>query len=91
MNKTEFIKEFAANAGMTQKDAKEVTIIMFNTLFDVMKRDPEGVSPVQGVKFTTVHKEARDCRNPRTGETVKVPAKDMPKVKFGDKVKELFV
>ena len=89
MTKLEFIKKFAEKAGLTQKDAKEVTAALFAVIFEGMK-DEDGVTPIPGVKFMTRHKEAGHARNPRTGEAITVPAKDVPKVKFGVAVKELF-
>ena len=40
------------------------------------------------VKFTKVHKEAGTARSPKTGETVEVPAKDVPKAKFSSAFKK---
>lgn len=90
MNKSDFIKEFAKNANLTQKDAREVTDAMFSTLFECMKNDEAGVTPITGVKFMTHHMEARNRRNPQTGEIVLVPAKDVPKVKFSNTIKAKF-
>ena len=38
--------------------------------------------------FTAVDKPAKDGRNPRTGETVKIPARVAVNVKAGSKLKE---
>ena len=38
--------------------------------------------------FTAVNKEAKEGRNPRTGETVKIPARVAVKGKAGSKLKE---
>jgi len=89
MNRSEFVKKFAENAGLTQKDAKEVSKAMFDTIFDGMKNG-EDVTPVAGVKFTLSHRSARTARNPQTGEAVDVAAKDVPKVKFGTVIKGMF-
>lgn len=89
MTKTEFVKKLAAETGLTQKDAKELNDIYWNVLFEAMK-DTDGISPVVGIKFMTVSKEAHTARNPRTGESIKVPEKIAPKVKFGATVKNLF-
>ena len=40
------------------------------------------------VKFINAHKEAGTARNPRTGETVDVPEKNVPKVKFSKTFKD---
>ena len=38
--------------------------------------------------FTKQHKEARQGRNPRTGEKVEIPARNVVTVKVGSKLKE---
>ena len=43
---------------------------------------------MDGVTLSTVHKEARTARNPRTGETVMVDAKNAVRCKFGKPIKE---
>ena len=87
MKRIDFIREFAKEAGLTQKDAKEISEVMFDVIVKNMK-DEDGVSPVAGVKFVAVHKDARTARNPMTGETIAVPEKYSPKVKFGTSIKE---
>lgn len=87
MNKGEFIRAVAKEAGLTIKDASEVIDIIGNTIVDHMK-DEGGVSPFNGFKFIAVHKDATEYRNPRTGEPIMAPAKYVPKAKFGKAVKE---
>ena len=43
---------------------------------------------MDGVTLYSVHKDARTARNPRTGETVMVDAKNAVKCKFGKSIKE---
>ncbi len=86
MNRSEFIKVFAERANLTQKDAREVTKAMFEVITENMKSEG-GVSPAEGYRFYTVHKEAREARNPQTGEMIPVPEKDVPKVKFSQSFK----
>ena len=86
MKKTDFIKEFAKNAKLTQKDAREIAQVMGDMIIEHM-RDEDGVTPFTGIKFVSVHKEAKTVRNPRNGEMVDVPAKYAPRAKFGKIVK----
>lgn len=37
--------------------------------------------------FYTVSREAREGRNPQTGEALQIPAKDVPKFRAGSKLK----
>ena len=38
--------------------------------------------------FESVKKDAHEGRNPMTGETIQIPAKNVPKVKFSSRFKE---
>ena len=87
MKKVDFIKEFAAKAELSLKDAKEVVQVMGDLIVEHMK-DEDGVSPFSGMKFVATYKDARTARNPQTGESMKVPAKYAPRVRFGKAVKE---
>jgi integration host factor subunit beta len=71
---------------LTQKDAG----IIIDTIFDSMVE-----SLAQGERieirgfgsFAVKHRDPREGRNPKTGETVHIPAKRMPHFKIG---KELY-
>lgn len=87
MKKIDFVREFAANADLSMKDAKEIMQVMGDTIVAHMK-DEDGVCPFAGMKFVAVYKDARKTRNPQTGEMMTVPAKYAPRVRFGKAVKE---
>lgn len=87
MNKTEFYKAVADRTGMTQKDTKTVFETAQDVLIETLKADDE-VKMFDGVTFQRVFKEARESRNPRTGEAITVDAKYTPKVKVGKVFKE---
>ena len=86
MDKQSFIKKCAERAGLSQKDMREVLTVVGDCIVECMK-DEDGITPFSGMKFVSVLKEARIARNPRTGEDVEVPAKYMPKIRFGAHVK----
>ena len=71
---------------LTRKD----TEIIVDTLFDSMV---EGLAQGDRIEvrgfgsFAVKHRAAREARNPRTGETVHIPAKWLPHFKLG---KELY-
>lgn len=74
MTKTELIKAVADRAGITQKLAREVV----NGFFDAMKRSllAENRIEVRGFgSFTVRHYDAREARNPKTGQVVHVGPK----------------
>ena len=86
MNKVEMIKEVATKTGFTQKDVKKVLEAVQDITFATLVSDE--VKLMDGVTLYSVHKDARTARNPRTGETVMVDAKNAVKCKFGKAIKE---
>lgn len=87
MNNAEMIKEIATKTGFTQKDTKAVIDAMKEVIYGTLA-DGDEVKVFDGLTMTTVSKDARVCRNPRTGETINVPAKRMPKARFGKHLKD---
>lgn len=88
MKKEELIKEFKENAGLANlKDSKEILEILGKIIVSHMK-DEDGITPFAGIKFTSVYRDAMTVKSPATGEMIDVPAKYVPKVRFGKAVKE---
>ena len=88
MKRIDFIRKFAENASLSQKDAKEVAAAMGKTILECM--DDEGVRPFDGFTFATKYRPAREGRNPKTGEKMTIAARKVPSVKFGKIAKEAF-
>ncbi len=89
MNKTDLIKKVAAENGLTQKQAAAVVDCVFNSIVDSLAaREP--VSVFGFGTFSCKHRDAREVRNPRTGEPMKAAASNTPVLKaakaFKDKV-----
>lgn len=87
MNRTEFVKAVAEATTKTQKEIKEVLDAMQTVAYAEMANCEE-VKIFDGLTLVGVHKEATTARNPQTGATVEVPAKNVPKAKFGKAAKE---
>lgn len=87
MNRKELIDAFANNAHITKKDAKELYMILEDTVVDSLKNTGK-VQLFNGLSIEVREQNARECRNPRTGETMMVASKNVPKAKFGKKFKE---
>jgi len=87
MNKTEFVDAFAAKTGFTKADSKKAVDAFLETVTDALK-DGDKVSFIGFGTFESVNKPAREARNPRTGETMKVKASNQPKFKAGAGLKE---
>ena len=56
-------------------------------LADIRSEDG-GVDFYGFMKIEKVHKEAGTARSPQTGETIAIPAKDVPKAKFSSRFKK---
>lgn len=87
MNKTELINQIAESADISKKAAGDALQGFLMAVTDTM---------VQGDKlqligfgtFSVTERSARTCRNPQTGESMKIPAKKVVKFKVGSKLAE---
>lgn len=88
INKSDFINNLSANcdniADMVVDDAvREIIDLMIDTLAN------DGRVEVRGFgSFCLHHRQARVGRNPKTGESVPVPAKAIPHFKPGKALRE---
>lgn len=82
MNKTELIDAIAVTSGVSKADTKKAVEAFFSTVEDALKKGDK-VSIVGFGSWQVADKEAREARNPRTGEVIKVPAKKVVKFKAG--------
>jgi DNA-binding protein HU-beta len=73
MKKAELIAQVAASAGMSQVATKSVVDTLIQTILATVKRDKRLAVYGLGV-FRVVKRAKRTCRNPRTGEAIKVKA-----------------
>ena len=89
MNKTELIKKVAAENELTQKAAAAVVDSVLNGIMDSLAaREP--VTLFGFGNFSCKHRDAREGRNPATGEPIQIAASNTPVFKpakaFKDKV-----
>lgn len=89
MNKSEFIKAFAEQAGLSQKAAAKAYDAFVNVVTDSLKKGDK-VQLTGFVNIEVKSKPAREGINPRTKETIKIAASKAPVAKFGKAYKELF-
>ena len=88
MNKTELIAAVAEKTGMTKKDAERVINATVDTITQsLVKGDKVQVSGF-GI-FEVKAREARVGRNPRTKETIQIPATRLPAFKASKALKEV--
>jgi len=87
MNKQEFIDHIANQHGCTKKDAEKAIDIFTSSVIDALSQGKE-ISLVGFGNFTVSRVEAREGRNPRTGESLNIAAYNQPKFKLGQKLKD---
>ena len=87
MNKQEFIDHIANQHGCTKKDAEKAIDIFTSSVIDALSQGKE-ISLVGFGNFTVSRVEAREGRNPRTGESLNIAAYNQPKFKVGQKLKD---
>ena len=87
MNKTELIAAVAERSGITKKDAERV----INAAVDTITASLVSGDKVQlsgfGI-FETKEREARVGRNPRTKQTIEIPASRVPTFKPSKALKD---
>lgn len=87
MTKTDLINFIAEETGLTKADSARALEAMMNGVIKGLKEDGK-VTLTGFCTFAAKQKEAKEGRNPRTGETVKIPARVAATIKAGTKLKE---
>ena len=87
MNKAELIEAVAASGDLSKADATRAVEGVLSNITDALKRG-EQVSLVGFGTFSVKHRDARQGRNPRTGETIQIPATKVPGFKAGKGLKD---
>ncbi len=87
MSKSDLVTYIAEEAGLTKADAGRALEAMMNGIVEGLKN--EGKVTLTGfATFTTKERAAREGRNPRTGETLKIAACTTVSIKAGSKLKD---
>ena len=77
MNRKELSGKVATKLGFQKTDIDEILLSTFEVIKEIVASGEE-VSIVRFGVIKPAHKKARISRNPRTGEIVKVKAKNLP-------------
>jgi DNA-binding protein HU-beta len=88
MNKEELIDQIAESAEITKKEAGEALNAFTQAVTDTLKKDDK-LTLIGFGTFSVSKRAARDGRNPQTGKTIKIPAKNVVKFKVGKKLDEV--
>ena len=87
MTKQDLTNYIAEETGLTKADSARALEAMMGGIIKGLKE--EGNVKLTGFcTFTAKNKPAKEGRNPRTGETVKIPARVAVTVKAGSKLKD---
>lgn len=87
MNKAELIDAVSVKAGIAKTVAQTAVDALFDTIQSTLKKGDE-VRVVGFGTFAVSERAASEGRNPRTGETIKIPARKQPKFRPGKELKE---
>ena len=87
MNKTELVAAVAAKTGLTKKDAERVVSTTIETITETLVKG-EKVQISGFGNFEVKAREARVGRNPRTKETIQIPATRLPVFKASKALKD---
>ena len=87
MNKTELIAVVAQKAGLTKKDAERVVCATFDTITESLVKGDKVQLSGFGI-FEVKEREARVGRNPRTKESIEIPATKLPAFKASKTLKD---
>ena len=87
MNKTELVAAMAEKTELSKKDAEKALKAFTDVVAEELKKG-EKVQLVGFGTFEVAEREAREGRNPRTGETMTIAASKSPKFKAGKALKE---
>ena len=87
MNKAEIIEKVHETLGGTKADAERAVETMINSIIDTLKDGNEVSIAGLGI-FSAKMRNARTARNPRTGESIEVPAMRVPKFRAAKALKD---
>jgi DNA-binding protein HU-beta len=88
MTKVELIDKVAEGLGLPKREIEKMLDKLISTIQNALKEGKK-VSVAGLGTFVVKEKKARLARNPKTGESVQVPAKRAPKFRPGKELKEI--
>jgi len=87
MNKQAIIEAVHQVLGGTKVQAEQAVDVMINSIVDTLKKGEEVSIAGIGI-FSVKQRAAREARNPRTGESIQVPAMKVPKFRAAKALKD---
>jgi DNA-binding protein HU-beta len=90
MSQSEVVNHFAEKYELKRAQVKELFEELANLAVSEVKENGEFVLPGFG-KLVLSQRQAREGRNPQTGETIQIPAKTTAKFRLGKALKDSIV
>jgi DNA-binding protein HU-beta len=87
MNKADIINKVHETLGGTKADAERAVETMIDSITESLKKGNEVSIAGLGI-FSAKTRNARTARNPRTGESIEVPAMRVPKFRAAKALKD---
>ena len=87
MTKDELIQSIVKKTGLSKRLASETLAVILDEITKSLSKGKEVAFTGFG-KFEVVRRKARKGINPKTGETLKIPARKAPKFKAGKALKD---
>ena len=87
MNKNELIESMAVLAGSTKTDMSKALEGLIASITKTLKKG-EDVRLIGFGTFSITRRAATTARNPRTGATIKIPAKNQARFKAGKSLQD---
>ena len=88
MTKADLVEAVAINSDLSKRDAEVIVQTVLDSIVDSLKSGEK--IEIRGFgSFRLRERSSREGRNPKTGETVFVPAKRVPYFKPGKELREL--
>jgi len=88
MNKGELVDAVAAKAEVSQRDANAIVTAAIEAIMETVASGDK-VTLVGFGSFEPRERKAREGRNPKTGDTLKIPATTVPAFSAGKGFKQL--
>ncbi len=87
MNKGELVDAIASKVSVTKKEADAIVSALIDTIIESVA-DDDKVTLVGFGTFEARQRQAREGRNPSTGQAIKIPATTVPAFSAGKLFKE---
>ena len=88
MTKAELVEKVAEEINLTKKQTEVIVNILFNSITEALSQGDKVELRGFG-SFRIRKRNPREGRNPKTGDTVHIPAKQVPFFKAGKVLREM--